>query len=336
MLRVLSRLAVVALVLPACQSQPPYSPFPVDPAGTGRYATKVLCSPDEETAYPVPQIVGPPDGVFFDTSKCQTLDVFFGGGTLKTLVDLPDLAIHLAEESATTCPQDCTVCDPPDGQCEVQESFLNCREDCLRQCGVNGSCDNRCRNKPDDKCAPSENESCFTCPEDCGPCTCGDKPCLPGCGDQRCDVASSESCLTCPQDCGPCLSKCGDGRCERITDEPLQAETCLNCPADCQMCRQPDCGDNKCEPPRKGIVTVSDQGKRYNIVSFINFKPTNTPESCRAVMHRNWALIFFDFCNTISNVSHLRIDQSDQQPGGERYVRIDAFEALSFEPKKEQ
>lgn len=357
MLRVLSRLAVLSLslVLSACQSQPPYNPIPVDPAGTGRYATDVLCTPYEGAPTRSKAAVGAPDDISLDTNKCETLDVFFGGGNLTTVIGQPDLVVHLADETPFTCPQDCPI-DCGNGACEALENYLNCREDCLNLCG-NGKCDDLCLTKPDRICDPLRSETCFNCPEDCGECNCGQQPCMPRCpqrredqtccGDNRCDVIHYESCLSCPQDCGSCLKRCGDGKCDRIPlnsplpalGEPLQFETCLNCPQDCGSCRLPSCDnpEKTCDEPG-GLVETSHKGLDYQIVGFITYRPQDAqgrsvPRSCEVVIQRNWGLVFFDSCNTVSNVLHLRITTFK---GIARNPHIDAFEALSFQPKKEQ
>jgi len=51
-------------------------------------------------------------------------------------------------------------------------------------------------------------ETCSTCPGDCGECPCGDGgACGPICGDGTCN--GGETCSTCPGDCGGC--PCSDG-----------------------------------------------------------------------------------------------------------------------------
>jgi hypothetical protein len=97
----------------------------------------------------------------------------------------------------------------------------------------------------DGKCEPDINETCITCPQDCG-------PCVPICGDGKCEPP--EDCETCPQDCGPCLPPpvCGDGVCD-------ENENCQNCPQDCGPC-VPICGDGKCEPPEDCETCPQDCG----------------------------------------------------------------------------
>jgi endonuclease/exonuclease/phosphatase family metal-dependent hydrolase len=112
---------------------------------------------------------------------------------------------------AYDCAVCCTVPDgtnacPPGG---CSESDCPAGEDC--------SYTNTC---PDGVCAADE--SCSTCPIDCG-------PCAPSCGDGVC-TAGRESCTDCPEDCGACAPGCGDGTCT------AGSETCESCPEDCGNC----------------------------------------------------------------------------------------------------
>ena len=121
-----------------------------------------------------------------------------------------------------------------DGQC-------TCVPDCLYQgCGDGGcpgspnacglcpqgeSClDGNCAVKCDDGLCGG-NETCETCPQDCGDC-CGNGVCL---GDM------GETCVDCPADCGPC---CPNDLCDNEED-------CDTCPADCGECENCDspCGN---------------------------------------------------------------------------------------------
>eukprot|EP01113_Clastostelium_recurvatum_P004050 TRINITY_DN11795_c0_g1_i7.p1 TRINITY_DN11795_c0_g1~~TRINITY_DN11795_c0_g1_i7.p1 ORF type:complete len:1026 (+),score=183.29 TRINITY_DN11795_c0_g1_i7:94-3171(+) len=114
----------------------------------------------------------------------------------------------------------------------------------------------------DNFCDPSQNETCITCPDDCGMCpVCGDQvcngeetcstcpedcgPCPARCGDDICDRNANETCSTCPDDCGPCPARCGDGVCD-----PASNETCSTCPDDCGPCPA-RCGDGVCDPNAK-------------------------------------------------------------------------------------
>jgi hypothetical protein len=67
-------------------------------------------------------------------------------------------------------------------------------------------------------------ESCETCPFDCG--SCG------WCGDAICDSWTGEDCSTCSYDCGPC-EPCGNGICATWA-----GESCNTCSTDCGICDQ--------------------------------------------------------------------------------------------------
>ena len=112
-----------------------------------------------------------------------------------------------------------------DSQCNHDETCESCPADC-GICGTTPVCgDTYCDSK----------ETCESCPADCG--TCGTAPV---CGDTYCD--SKETCESCPEDCGTCETKvqCGDNKCD-------STETCESCPEDCGTCEtKVQCGDNKC------------------------------------------------------------------------------------------
>jgi hypothetical protein len=110
-----------------------------------------------------------------------------------------------------------------EGDCELLEacvSAVKCVEGGGGGCG-DGSC--------------SEEETCASCPADCGACVCGDGLCTAG-----------ETCVACPADCGECV--CGDGVCG--------AGECATCEADCpggcacphDMCVTGEKLDPTCEP----------------------------------------------------------------------------------------
>jgi hypothetical protein len=99
-----------------------------------------------------------------------------------------------------------------DKSCNLEETCDTCPEDCGLCCG-------------NALCEPHYGEDCATCEADCGPC-CGNAVCEPGRG---------EDCGTCQADCGPC---CGNAVCE-----PSRGETCGTCQADCGSC----CGNSLCE-----------------------------------------------------------------------------------------
>lgn len=102
--------------------------------------------------------------------------------------------------------------------CLGEETCLTCPQDC-------GVCPPKCG---DELC--NGTETCADCPADCGKCG-------PKCPDTVC--AGSETCLTCPADCGDCSPTCGNMTC-------TLDESCRNCPADCGACPE-TCGDEVCQ-----------------------------------------------------------------------------------------
>ncbi len=126
-----------------------------------------------------------------------------------------------------------------DEVCYSDETCDSCPEDCGLCCG-NGTCE------------AEYGEDCGTCELDCGPC-CGNNTCEPGrgedcgtcsldcgpcCGNGACEAGRGENCATCAADCGSC---CGNGLCEAG-----QGENCATCPSDCGNC----CGNGLCEAGR--------------------------------------------------------------------------------------
>jgi cysteine-rich repeat protein len=99
-----------------------------------------------------------------------------------------------------------------DAACNGQETCASCPEDCGQCCG-DAACD-------------QATESCQSCPADCGQC----------CGDGQCTLDFGEDCAQCPADCGPCPPVCGDEECNGEED-------CAACPEDCGDC----CGNEACE-----------------------------------------------------------------------------------------
>lgn len=130
-----------------------------------------------------------------------------------------------------------------DNQCDSDESCSSCPGDC-GACSVGAVCgDGECDNT----------ESCSSCPRDCGNCNQG-----PICGDGTCN--GTETCNTCSQDCA-CAPFCGDGHCdddESCTVEGL--EEAGDCVADCGYCDQPDCdcdyNEDVCEPEEKNSTVA--------------------------------------------------------------------------------
>ncbi len=116
-----------------------------------------------------------------------------------------------------------------DNACNLDETCDSCPQDCGECCGNN-------------ICDTEFGEDCGTCEGDCGAC-CGNDVCEPGrgedcascstdcgtcCGNGLCEADRSETCSTCSTDCGTC---CGNGLCEANRDE-----TCETCEADCGVC----------------------------------------------------------------------------------------------------
>ncbi len=140
---------------------------------------------------------------------------------------------------------DMTATPPPaaeacgDGACRVDESCKTCPADC-GDCGPEpGVCG-------DGVCAADE--SCRDCGDDCGPCVVGAT-----CGDGACDP--TEACDSCAEDCGACPPPCGDDLCE-------PGESCGSCAVDCGACPPPAavCGDGACNGAERCDACPGDCG----------------------------------------------------------------------------
>ena len=101
------------------------------------------------------------------------------------------------------------ACPTGDGLC-INDAILGACASQTKACKdqVKGTCG-------DGTCEGHLDESCLTCPADCGACEL--------CGNGICDVITSETCYTCSQDCGSC---CGNSVCD-------PGEDCTNCTVDC-------------------------------------------------------------------------------------------------------
>lgn len=99
-----------------------------------------------------------------------------------------------------------------DNACNLDETCDSCPEDCGQCCGNN-------------VCDTQFGEDCGTCEGDCGAC----------CGNGTCEPDRGEDCASCSTDCGQC---CGNGLCEAD-----RGETCSTCSSDCGNC----CGNGLCE-----------------------------------------------------------------------------------------
>ncbi len=197
-----------------------------------------------------------------------------------------------AGETCATCPDDCGPCAPGcgNGTCSGFETCTTCPQDCCPDAGgpdvVDASPD-----APSDAAGPdapadagpdrpdaglvcgdgtcADEEHCFTCPDDCGPCSaCGDGDCGP-----------DESCATCPDDCAECQPSdgcetseaggCGGCTCEACVcgDDPYCCtvkwdSVCVEtCELDCGGCHELlDCGDGWCEGEETCTLCPDDCG----------------------------------------------------------------------------
>ena len=77
-------------------------------------------------------------------------------------------------------------------------------------------------------------------------------------------------------------------------------------------------------------VEASEDGSYYQIVGFIGGTPAATPITCLSPSKGTSALIFLGKCNTMTNVSHLRLTRDATVSGS---IALDAVEAINFEAK---
>lgn len=185
--------------------------------------------------------------------------------------------VCVTEESCTTCPADCGTCDQyccgahaaagcSNAACEAcvcAKSGLGfccsstwgelcagvAATDCSAECGCSGCGNGVC----------NANETCYSCPQDCGQCkgSCCVVHGSPGCDVQECmdcvvDVfpacgydgkdsvwygnCAATAASTCVGSCPTC-NKCGDGKC-------TSTENCASCPGDCGPCTGSCCQTN--------------------------------------------------------------------------------------------
>ena len=178
------------------------------------------------------------------------------------------------EEGCETCPQDCGGCP---GDCCSANGTPGCDDANAWACACDlepyccegdwdgvcaglaalvcgAECETACG---DDACG--YDETCVSCPEDCGACPAP-------CGDGTC--GATESCQLCPSDCGPCGGDCCDANltpgcelpqvswCTCVLDpfccEGLWDAVCVEvaqtaCAAPCDVCGDAACaGDEDC------------------------------------------------------------------------------------------
>lgn len=115
----------------------------------------------------------------------------------------------------------CSTCSSVcDDSCNGGASCYNVDPDCDASGSATLNCcgNNQC----------SSDESCQTCPSDCGQC----QITLGVCGNSICEADSSETCASCPQDCGVCAGEvCNPGNCNGV----------------CGTCKEYQCNGNSCD-----------------------------------------------------------------------------------------
>jgi hypothetical protein len=128
-----------------------------------------------------------------------------------------------------------------DGSCSFDESCDTCPDDC-------GYCTPEyCGNG---LCAGWAGENCSTCASDCGACEI--------CGNGICAAWAGESCSTCPYDCGPCADSDGDG-------VPDVSDNCAGTPnADQADCDHDGIGD-ACDSSN---TTTTYQGSNQYLLAY--------------------------------------------------------------------
>ena len=183
----------------------------------------------------------------------------------------------LAGEDCVTCAADCGLCE---GNCCNTTTNIGC-EDLNTQacvCGQDPFCcvlgwDSGCVDRAMNNCGASCDEicgdgscngaeTCESCVEDCGPCTCGGNVC---------DYDEGETCGNCPDDCGDCVGSCcisnGSPGCN---DLDIQTCVCDKYPTCCnvswgnicalraaELCGA-SCGNNLCGD---GICNSASEGE---------------------------------------------------------------------------
>ncbi|GIL87790.1 hypothetical protein Vretimale_13108 [Volvox reticuliferus] len=147
-------------------------------------------------------------------------------------------------ETCADCPRDCGFCAVcGDGVCSGGETCRSCFQDCFKLLnGVRTCCG-------DTVCSPGDNETCSTCPRDCGACpTCNNNGiCESARYSETCyNPVTAKGCL----DCGTCgAARCGDGICTFSINS--YSESCTGCSTDCGKCTDKlYCGDGICSSAR--------------------------------------------------------------------------------------
>lgn len=116
----------------------------------------------------------------------------------------------------------------------------------------------------DGKCSSATNESCMSCPADCGACP-------PFCGNQKCDA--TETCSSCTQDCGACPPPVCDVLTSKDCDQGKQCfpdgKSNLCYPAGTKVHGNPCVAANDCVV---GALCVAGQCR--NLCDWSSAKPT--------------------------------------------------------------
>ena len=175
------------------------------------------------------------------------------------------------------CGGSCGSCAGSTPFCKEGICVSTCEPDCLgKECGDDGcgdscgtcgeeyACDHGvCRFIPwcqDGECG--EEESCWTCPDDCGAC----------CGNGICEPVYGETCGTCVTDCGcECGEICDAGLCVFMACADLECGgngcggSCGTCPThyecDSGLCQYiPWCGDEECNGDEQCDICPADCG----------------------------------------------------------------------------
>ena len=179
----------------------------------GEECTYDVCSGEAGCTYT------PVEGPCDDEDLCTEENTCDEGACVGVAVECDDLnactqsscdpavgCVHTVVAGACDDGERCTEGDACSHGVCMPGSWDEALEGCER-----GSCGNRiCAN----------DESCLSCPADCGPC----------CGDGACVAAFGESCGTCAIDCALCPG-CANGACE-----PELGEDCETCAQDCGPC----------------------------------------------------------------------------------------------------
>jgi hypothetical protein len=115
----------------------------------------------------------------------------------------------------------------------------------------------------------------------------------PGCGDGSC--SGDETCSSCPEDCGPCGSVCGDGDCEGTENCTSCSSDCGECPGACSCTTGPDLIVDRIEFVGGGRTIVARNGAsatirintQYNWTVYLRNAGTQSANSSSAFVGAN-------------------------------------------------